>query len=59
MAGPVSALTLAFATSAVPAQASSAIDVQDWASFVDPPTRFAFVETPNGSVSFVSSTSSR
>ena len=48
VASTVSALTLAFATSAVPAQASSAIDVQDWAVFVDPPTRFAFVKTPNG-----------
>lgn len=48
VASTVSALTLAFATSAVPAQASSAIDVQDWAVFVDPPTRFGFVKTPNG-----------
>lgn len=48
MASTVSALMLAFAASAVPAQASSAIDVQDWAVFVDPPTRFAFVKTPTG-----------
>ena len=48
VARTVSALMLAFAASAVPAQASSAIDVQDWAVFVDPPTRFAFVKTPNG-----------
>jgi hypothetical protein len=37
VASTVSALTLAFATSAVPAQASSAVDVQDWAVLVDPP----------------------
>src|SRR5688572_5608120 len=48
VASTVSALMLAFAAPAVPAQASSAIDVQDWAVFVDPPTRFAFVKTPNG-----------
>jgi hypothetical protein len=47
VASTVSALMLAFAASAVPAQASSAIDAQDWAVFVDPPTRFAFVKTPN------------
>ena len=47
-AGAVVALTLAQAAPAVQAQTSSAIEVKDWAVYVDPPTRFAFVKTPNG-----------
>ena len=48
VASTVSALVLAFAAPAIQAQASSAIDSQNWSVFVDSPTRFAFVKAPSG-----------
>lgn len=42
------AIALAAATTGLPAQAQSFVQVKDWDVYVDLPTRFAFVKTPAG-----------